>query len=548
MKRYQLTLGLAFLCGLLCPASHAEPDGCNVMVRVISSATNQPVPSASVFAAPATRLTVQPGHSSMRVLASDGGDPTGLRLSTNAQGIVCLPESLSGHVALRAVKQGFSSSVERVLQFVSAVPPSQSRSSSQTVTIKLMPLASLTGSVTGDDEDIPDGTQAQLLMQVPMNNRLAWVPVKATALDETGGFKLNGVAPGRFLLCVQPPLARHDLPRSSTPNAGQRPTYVRTCFQASPNVSAALLIEMLDGNSRENIRVELLKAPIYSVSGRFVGDYATEILSVTLLPEGEETPGIGLGSGVIDEKKTFSFHGLGSGSYVIQVLSLVRGIVVPYREQITVATSNIEDHSIQLPNSASVEISLVQSIPSLIESEDFELSLVSSATLFGPVCRASRVRSTAMKIDGCGSTTPYSVRLSGNPPLQVKSAILNGRSVDPSDFSLSAGINSLELEVELADGRVEGVGKVPVRLSADIFSLPSIVLVGMTDNLPTIRTWPDDSGRFVFDKLPYGRYRLFSDFELDAQTAITRALNPEGHGGVDLLVTGKSAVIVKISE
>jgi hypothetical protein len=184
----------------------------------------------------------------------------------------------------------------------------QVKPDSSPLLIRLIPAGSITGRVTGENNESLEDFRVQLLASSVQNGRRVWRGGVNTETDENGEFSLADIQPGTYKIAVLPPDAEEG---SSSYDTGGYP--LRWFYSGTADRSAAAALEITPGRDLR-ADVSMRKQPVFRIAGTVVGS---------------TTPGVALQLAGLDGEKlsakskhdsrtgTFEFPEVPSGDYAI---------------------------------------------------------------------------------------------------------------------------------------------------------------------------------------------------------------------------------------
>lgn len=156
----------------------------------------------------------------------------------------------TGHYRIEAKKSGF---VE--YEFGAALPVSPQ--ASHRVTLKLVPLAILSGQIVDEDGDPSEWGNISIFQLRWRDGQLRMIGFDSANLNEIGEFR-KALSPGRYLLSVE-------LERGSS-------TYGTTWFMNTTAPERATIVELRPGERRTGIVIQLQKSEkTWKIEGQVVG-------------------------------------------------------------------------------------------------------------------------------------------------------------------------------------------------------------------------------------------------------------------------------------
>ena len=216
----------------------------------------------NIYKVAGTVINAVTGRPVPRVLMTLTGAPERAML-TDAEGKFAFDNLPAGNVELRVLKPGFF----RYGKKGEDNPPIQLRvgSDTETITIRLEPEATITGSIAGKNEEPLEHASVGVLQWRSVEGRrqlaAAHNPVDS---DEDGNFRIAGLAPGRYYLSVRVQSSR-SLFGAAARKADE--TYpALSYYPASEGVAGATPLDVVAGQ-RVNVIFTLKQVPSFKVAG-----------------------------------------------------------------------------------------------------------------------------------------------------------------------------------------------------------------------------------------------------------------------------------------
>jgi hypothetical protein len=217
-----------------------------------------------------------------------------------------------GHFEIDGATGGYASILARRPGFDQG-PPAQRINISENrdgITLKLNPLARISGRIVDSDGDPIEGVGIQCMLEQIVNGRKQWQPHGGTNTDEGGNFLLEDLKPGAYLFSTYEKQLYMAQPKSEAARLVFRPMF----YPDSPTGDLAQRIELAPG---QEMKIDMT---LHSVRGARV--------SVTTVPPTEVM------GNLVPEDQKFSF-GRGDVVRTGQSGSLVFPAVAPGSWKIT---------------------------------------------------------------------------------------------------------------------------------------------------------------------------------------------------------------------
>jgi hypothetical protein len=288
---------------LTCAFAAQIASAADISGRVIDAATGEPIPRARV---------------AIHVLVN-GAEPNGVTLLTDATGGFRVSNLPDGNCQLSGEKAGYLGT--------SLMFPGDTKSTP--VVLRLTRQAVIEGSVVDEKGRGVPLASVQLFRQVVANGRLQIEPSNGTQTDETGEFRLFGLAAGRYYI--------------GTTAQTLRPTklaYAPTLYPGATDISAAQVIDLQPGRE-EQVKISLRAVPAHRVRGTIPDGRSPNI---GLYPdESRRFPVMFNLAASWDEKtNTFTISGVPPGRYVLNGTIQIDGRQQRLRKTITVDDADLD--------------------------------------------------------------------------------------------------------------------------------------------------------------------------------------------------------------
>jgi hypothetical protein len=385
-----------------------------------------------------------------QVQAAFGGQRARVAL-TDAEGRFELRELPAGSVVLRASKTGFvAQQFGQRSPFSAADPVTLGDGQQFTADFALLRGGVITGRVFDEFGDpVANVRVAALRSQLTAAGpRLAAASGGPGLTDDTGAYRLYGLAPGTYYVSATPQAVNVNVPFVA---AGGPITYAATYFPGTTDAGAAQRVSLTAGQDQHNIDFGLIVTPTVRISGVVLGVNGTPIQAMVSLRGASATDVGGAerrGAGTAADG-SFTLASVPPGNYVLEVTGRARSRDV-------------------LPEVAAVPLVVAGDITGLI------ITTTRGATISGTIStddgtrlELGALRVTASPIRGAGGTAratvtnaafdltglvgPYSLRFEQMPAgWIVKSVTADGTDITdvPLDFR---GNEQISVRVVLTD-------------------------------------------------------------------------------------------------
>jgi len=429
------------------------------------------------------------------------------RASTDAAGHFRFEDLTPGSYTVSAGGDGFVQSFrgKGVLRPVTVADGQQV----QGVSIKLLPLATVTGHVVDDDGDPVIRANVTALRYQYVQGRRQLTTVGAGNTDDRGQFEIANLSPGRYYFSA----TARSMPLNLPPRT--RWTHPEEVFPVTYYPSALDAIQAtptdVSAGARLNIDFRLKKAPAYHVRGKVAGVSGRNAGNLQLANS------IGFGfpiDGVtVQEDGSFDKGGNVNGSYTLTYWRPDGDVMSSVRQKVTVAGQDVND--ILLTPSAGLDISGTVSMEGTASSQQLTVQVS-----LEPVEPTGFYRGLGSGVENSGVITihgvspeVYRVNVFNTPPGKyVKSIRFGDRDAKNGQIDLTSGV-AAPLNIVLGadggsvSGTVENADGQPA-MSAFVTVVPEGEEAGREDLLKQATS--DPNGKFEVRDIAPGKYRVFA--------------------------------------
>ena len=241
---------------------------------------------------------------------------------TDADGRFELRDLPAGSVVLRASKTGFvPQQFGQRSAFSASEPVSLGDGQQFTAEFALLRAGVLTGRVFDEFGDpVANVRVAAMRSQLtPTGRRLFAVSAGPGITDDTGAYRLYGLAPGTYYVSATPPAMNVNVPLLAP---GGPVTYAATFFPGTTDAGSAERITVAAGRDQHNIDFGLIVTPAVQVSGVVLGLNGTPIQATVNL-RGALATDVIVGGGrrgvTTSADGRFILPSAPPGSYVVEV-------------------------------------------------------------------------------------------------------------------------------------------------------------------------------------------------------------------------------------
>ena len=136
--------------------------------------------------------------------------------------------------------------------------------------IRLMPGAAISGSVHDIDGELLEGMPVRLIRTRYDDGIPALRTVAATETDDRGEYRFHDLEDGRYYVAVEPSVSTFgEVDRSADARVPQPPVW--TLYPGAQDLALATPIEVISGRRVSGVDINLVRSPLFRVSGRVEG-------------------------------------------------------------------------------------------------------------------------------------------------------------------------------------------------------------------------------------------------------------------------------------
>jgi hypothetical protein len=399
----------------------------------------------------------------------------------------------------------------------------------ENVVLALSSAGVIVGRVLDDVGEPVVGAPVAALRFRSFNGTRQPMPTSRPAMtDDTGAFRLYGLAPGRYYVSAQPDESFRFGPAENTNTTSG---YATTFYPSTPAIGDAQEIEVTAGGEAA-ADIILVASRIAKVSGSVVdatGRPARGGMIMTFQKGGGINMGMAGGQSIKPEG-TFTLTGVTPGEYTLSIRATFgdedmarafaggAGFSVP----LVVSGADISDLRITVPEPITIAGRVVFEGGTPTAKDNVGISLANPSSMMdGASARAGADgRFTLNAMPGTRRLTAWS-----SPGWMVKRVLWRGREVEPQDdveVTAEAGARIdvvVTNSVSVVDGSVtDERGRTLTDYQVVIF--PEDLEVVRRSGMRRVRfERPDQQGRFRVESLPPGRYLAVAVTDLDPDEA-----------------------------
>ncbi len=377
------------------------------------------------------------------------------------------------------------------------------------LTVLMVEESAISGTVIADEGAAE--VWVRLLQQRYQNGRRQWVQVASVTCDSRGVFRMNKLAPGRYRLAAG--ALRWETPRA----AGQSPARESVTYYPSvADLASAEPLDLRRGQTISDLRLPLLKAPLVTVSGTIPRKSPdADGLQIQL-----SSVDLGILYGTVVTGDTFRVESVAPGSYYLRAAEM-RGAAVRLvaQQPVEVPARDIEGITLDLDPSVGLQgtVRFAGNVPADAKLR-VRLALAEAGRVY--------YKQAEVKVDGTFTIQghflgTYSFDVQGLPVgAYIKSAVYGGKdALGELNLARTGGDEKLEIVVGANAARISGVVRDEKGKALDgvVTLIPDPPQPQQTLLYRLAET--DEYGRFQFQGLRPGKYRLYAweEFEAGAQ-------------------------------
>ncbi|MCW5981922.1 MAG: carboxypeptidase regulatory-like domain-containing protein [Bryobacteraceae bacterium] len=324
------------------------------------------------------------------------------------------------------------------------------------VMFKLQANAVASGRVLDEDGEPLPNIMVAAVKGMYQRGKRQFLPLGTAKTDDRGEFRIANLAAGRYLM-VASPLTAGGEPKPAAAEAEE--TYIATYYPNSAEAAGAAPVEISAGRDLGGLDVRLRKSKAVRLKGEVTGVAGDGKATVRLIPKDAGVMGMLFGRNAsVKSDGTFEIAGVAPGSYTLRVSGdpigmrpLGAGMALEVGDQpvegIIVATGS------PLPVNGAI-----------VMDQDSKAALGGARVILEPMGGLTMIPpNTKVAEDGTFTLQDvppekYLVRLMGGPEdTYVKSVRLGSREMGDDGLELGTSTEKLEIRLDGAAARVEGV-------------------------------------------------------------------------------------------
>jgi hypothetical protein len=373
------------------------------------------------------------------------------------------------------------------------------------VTVELIPGAAVSGHIVDEDGDPVLNCNVQLH---PAKNPDQGAPMTGISMsNDDGEYRAYGIAPGKYILSAQCRQALfHPRPFSAGPDQVPSKAYPMQYYPLTSELKAAQVVELTAGSEKSGIDFQMMPTAVTQVRGAFLPGGADWhgsnplMLQLTSLDQ----RGMNIGAALNQEKGTFEFRQVFSGSYILMAFSngSDQNRIGAWK-RVDVLDRPV-DMALELRSavdvSGKVEIESSANTTNKVTPGQIQVMVTSQYQFAAPQTQTQVSDDGTFTLKGV-MPAPWRLRANG-PAVFLKSAWLGSTDVTNASMDLSAGAaGALRIVVSTNTATIRGSAPAGQTIFAQ----------QIDDDMPyrsNRGTQVDPSGQYKFEGLAPGKYRL----------------------------------------
>lgn len=373
------------------------------------------------------------------------------------------------------------------------------------VKVSLYPSGSITGRATSVDGDPLEGVQVLSLGRYVVDGKAGWTQRGASLTDETGGYRIVNLQPGKYLVrtATRPVRVLSTYLRSFGENFDN--VYRGVYFPDSPDESGATAITVEPGETAEaNFSERTAKA--FSISGSITGNRTGRPFVALMDADGYQVTATMQFQG-----NRFKFRDVLPGDYSVSVSTPQNDNATMYGEApVNVSNKDVDGVSVEVFRGSNIQVTFVyppgQNRP-LSPPGGIQLTPLSGG-LLGPGSWLAG-QGTDAQNETFEQVRPghYRVEYRPNGSWYVTDIRLGQTSLQGNDLTVMAGVDPEPLQVSLAQGAAAINGTVT---GAEGLTNVSLLAVPDSDTLTGVRIFVSPSSQFSLAGLAPGSYHVYA--------------------------------------
>jgi hypothetical protein len=377
------------------------------------------------------------------------------------------------------------------------------------IKVFLTPQAEVSGRVVDEDGEPTAGVLVAAVAWAGPLSQLEAArfarPQATSATDDRGEYRLSGIAPGKFVLCVVPPL---ELRSTIVEKDGGRLGYVPFYAPDTLLLEQASLLDVAPGSVVSGNQITLFRTDVSRVSGQVVDATGRPVRDYSLLalPAQNRSPLVAPILLTRGPEGKFSLDGMPPGSYHVLIRAQHAQQEVGALEQLDLGRGPIEDFRVAVLPTLQVRGRFIVDGRFTAPPPGLAVTLTGDPPL--PPITAYPDESGAFELSGLFSGT-YRVTIGGLKLHYLEDIYLGEQTILGQSFQLANSASQMLVRLASGGGHVSGT-----------LTKEGEAVAGSLCLIPTaghLRVWPlirqalaDQRSLFEFSHVRPGSYYLLS--------------------------------------
>lgn len=181
------------------------------------------------------------------------------------------------------------------------------------IKLALAPQAVISGRVADEDGDPIEGAFVQLQRRMWQSGKQRYLPLNGVGTDDTGSFRISGIAPGKYFLIATPGRRQLLPPPPGKPDV----RFVRTYYPDADTVENAAAVQLTAGQEMSAIDIRMRRASVHHIAGKILVSAGFNARNISL-NIGRKGDFMFFAPSKTTPDGSFDFGGLEPGDYTIR--------------------------------------------------------------------------------------------------------------------------------------------------------------------------------------------------------------------------------------
>ncbi len=325
------------------PVTDSEAPQTAEIRGTVHSITGEPIPRAIVRVRP-TRIVANPGAAPLPTVSTD--DEGNFAILNLAPGTYTLTAERPGYLTQPYGTRAVGSNPS-VLSTLAAPVQLVAGQVLKGIDIAMTPQAVITGHVTDVYGDPVPNVSVIAAIYSWTGGRRELVSTVGQRTDDEGNYRLSGLSAGRYFIRASP---QRTILSGDNPNGSQPVGDIQTFHPGAEETQLATPIAVRPGDEIRGIDIQLIRRPMYSISGTIQGESVPRNLVVRVYKLNSKGDVLAYGTSralLRPEAAEFRISGLPPGRYRVESFPANtppgQSSPVFVREEFTINDSDIED-------------------------------------------------------------------------------------------------------------------------------------------------------------------------------------------------------------